>query len=98
TIKLLMGMIHATRGAGTVFGLDVDRDAVRLKKRIGYVPGELPQWGGWRGEELVAYVSGIRGGVCGDGGERVARRRGLDLSRSSRASARIVWSSSSPMR
>jgi len=60
TIKLLMGMIHATRGAGTVFGLDVDRDAVRLKKRIGYVPGELPQWGGWRGEEIVAYVSGIR--------------------------------------
>ncbi|TMB61699.1 MAG: ABC transporter ATP-binding protein [Chloroflexi bacterium] len=81
TIKLLMGMIHATRGAGTVFGLDVDRDAVRLKKRIGYVPGELPQWGGWRGEEIVAYVSGIRGDVSGDEVERVARRLDLDLSR-----------------
>src|SRR5436309_3495355 len=81
TIKLLMGMIHATRGAGTVFGLDVDRDAVRLKKRIGYVPGELPQWGGWRGEEIVAYVSGIRGDVSGDEVERVAKRLDLDLSR-----------------
>ena len=81
TIKLLMGMIHPTRGAGTVFGLDVDRDAVRLKKRIGYVPGELPQWGGWRGEEIVAYVSGIRGDVSGDEVERVARRLDLDLSR-----------------
>src|SRR5437867_10421771 len=81
TIKLLMGMIHATRGAGTVFGLDVDRDAVRLKKRIGYVPGELPQWGGWRGEEIVAYVSGIRGDVSDAEVERVAKRLDLDLSR-----------------
>src|SRR5256886_16748806 len=81
TIKLLMGMIHATRGAGTIFGLHVDRDAVALKRRIGYVPGELPQWGGWRGEEIVAYVAGIRGNVSDAEVERVAKRLDLDLSR-----------------
>jgi len=81
TIKVLMGMTHATRGGASIFGLDVDRDAVPLKKRIGYVPGELPQWGGWRGAEIVAYVSGIRGGVDDAEVERIAGQLDLDLSR-----------------
>jgi ABC-2 type transport system ATP-binding protein len=81
TIKLLMGMTHATRGAATIFGLDSDRDAVALKHRIGYVPGELPQFGGWRGTEIVAYLAGLRGDVDDDEVERVAKRLDLDLSR-----------------
>src|SRR5438128_10591931 len=54
TIKLLMGLIHATKGRATILGLDAGRDAVPLKHKIGYVPGELPQFGGWRGSEIVA--------------------------------------------
>jgi ABC-2 type transport system ATP-binding protein len=81
TIKLLMGMTHATRGSATVFGLDVDRDAVAVKKKIGYVPGELPQFGGWRGTQIVAYLAGLRGGVDDTAVENVARRLDLDLSR-----------------
>ena len=81
TIKLLMGLIHATRGGATIFGLDVDRDAVALKKRIGYVPGELPQFGGWRGAEIVAYVAGLRGDLGNDKVEAVATRLDLDLGR-----------------
>ncbi|HEY3218038.1 MAG TPA: ABC transporter ATP-binding protein [Candidatus Limnocylindria bacterium] len=81
TIKLLMGMTHATRGSASIFGLDADRDAVALKKRIGYVPGELPQWGGWRGAEIVAYLSGIRGNMADADVEAIAKRLDLDLSR-----------------
>jgi ABC-2 type transport system ATP-binding protein len=81
TIKLLMGMTHATRGSGSIFGLDVDRDSVALKKRIGYVPGELPQWGGWRGAEIVAYLAGIRGNMADADIEAVAKRLDVDLSR-----------------
>ncbi|HZP97520.1 MAG TPA: ABC transporter ATP-binding protein [Candidatus Limnocylindria bacterium] len=81
TIKLLMGMTHATRGSATIFGLDSDRDAVALKRRIGYVPGELPQFGGWRGTEIVAYLAGLRGGVEDAEVERIAKRLDLDLSR-----------------
>jgi ABC-2 type transport system ATP-binding protein len=81
TIKLLMGTTHATRGSATVFGLDADRDAVAAKKRVGYVPGELPQFGGWRGTEIVAYLSGIRGDVDEAEIERIAKRMDLDLSR-----------------
>jgi len=81
TIKLLMGLIHATRGSATVLGLDADRDAVPLKHKIGYVPGELPQFGGWRGSEIVAYIAGLRGDVTDDEVEAVARRLDLDLGR-----------------
>src|SRR5256885_13862623 len=63
TIKLLMGLSHATRGAATIFGLDADRDAVAVKKRVGYVPGELPQFGGWRGAEAVRHHAGLRGDI-----------------------------------
>lgn len=81
TIKLLMGLIHATKGSATIFGLDADRDAVPLKHKTGYVPGELPQFGGWRGSEIVAYVAGLRGDVSDREVEAVARRLDLDLGR-----------------
>jgi ABC-2 type transport system ATP-binding protein len=81
TIKLLMGLIHTTRGSATILGLDADRDAVPLKHKIGYVPGELPQFGGWRGSEIVAYIAGLRGDVTNSEVELVAKRLDLDLGR-----------------
>ncbi|HEX6062001.1 MAG TPA: ABC transporter ATP-binding protein, partial [Candidatus Limnocylindria bacterium] len=70
-----------TRGAASIFGLDADRDAVAVKKRVGYVPGELPQFGGWRGSEIVAYIAGLRGDLDDVAVEAIARRMDLDLGR-----------------
>ncbi len=81
TIKLLMGLSHATRGRATIFGLDSERDAVAVKKRVGYVPGELPQFGGWRGSEIVAYIAGLRGDLDDGRIAAIASRLQLDLSR-----------------
>ena len=81
TIKLLMGLIHATKGSATIHGRDADRDAVALKHKIGYVPGELPQFGGWRGSEIVAYIAGLRGDVRDGEVEAIANRLDLDLGR-----------------
>jgi ABC-2 type transport system ATP-binding protein len=81
TIKLLMGLSHATRGAASIFGLDADREAVAVKKRVGYVPGELPQFGGWRGSEIVAYIAGLRGDLDDAAVEAIAKRMDLDLGR-----------------
>jgi ABC-2 type transport system ATP-binding protein len=84
TIKLLMGLSHATRGSATILGLDADRDAVAVKRRVGYVPGELPQFGGWRGSEIVAYIAGLRGDIDDREVEAVAKRLDLDLGRKHR--------------
>ena len=81
TIRLLMGLIHATRGGARIFGLDCDRDAVAVKRKVGYCPGELPQFGGWRGSEIVAYVAGLRGDVKDAAITALATRLDLDLGR-----------------
>jgi ABC-2 type transport system ATP-binding protein len=81
TIRLLMGLIHATRGSARIFGLDCDRDAVAVKRKVGYCPGELPQFGGWRGSEIVAYVAGLRGDVKDAAIAALATRLDLDLGR-----------------
>jgi len=81
TIRLLMGMIRPTRGSAYVFGLDCVREAVEVKRRVGYVPDETPEFGAMRGSEIVAYLAGLRGGVHKDRVRELAERFDLDLGR-----------------
>jgi ABC-2 type transport system ATP-binding protein len=81
TIRQLMGLIHPTRGSALIFGLDCDRDSVAVKRKVGYCPGELPQFGGWRGAEIVAFVAGLRGDVEDASIKALAQRLDLDLGR-----------------
>jgi len=79
TIKLLMGMIHPSAGSAGVLGMDAQREAVAIKRRVGYQPGELPQFGGLRGREIVSYLGGLRGGVDAGRVRGLASRFDLDL-------------------
>ena len=81
TIRLLMGMIHPTSGSAHVFGLDCIREAVEVKRKVGYLPGDVPQFGSLTGDEVVAYLGGMRGGVDRRRVQRIAERFDLDLSR-----------------
>jgi ABC-2 type transport system ATP-binding protein len=81
TIRLLMGVIHATAGSAHIFGLDCDHDAVAVKRAVGYLPGELPQFGSMRGSEVVAYLGGMRGDVDRPRVTELATRFELDLGR-----------------
>lgn len=81
TIRLLMGLVRPTRGAAYVFGLDCVRDAVEVKRRVGYLPGDVPQFGSLRGSEIVAYLGGMRGRVDRKMVQAVAERFDLDLGR-----------------
>src|ERR1700730_7461482 len=88
TIRLLMGLIHPTAGAATIFGLDTQREAAEVKRHVGYVPGELPQFGGLRGSEIVAYIAGLRGGGDGKVVAQVCERFSLDLGQAFREYSR----------
>jgi ABC-2 type transport system ATP-binding protein len=47
TLKVLLDLVRADAGTAEVFGLDVRRDAPRVRANVGYVP-ERPDWGyGW---------------------------------------------------
>jgi ABC-2 type transport system ATP-binding protein len=80
-IRLLMGILRPTRGSAYIFGLDCFRDAAEAKRRVGYVPGEMPDFGSMRGGEIVAYLAGLRGGVHKDRVRELAERFDLDLGR-----------------
>ena len=79
TIRLLMGMIHPTAGSAEVLGMDALRDAAAIKRRVGYMPGELPQFGGLRGSQVVGYFAGLRGGVDPHRVQELTERFDLDL-------------------
>ena len=79
TIRCVMGMIRPTSGSAHVFGLDCIRDPVEVKRRTGYLPGEMPQFGSMRGREVVAYFGGMRGGVDKHRVRALADRFDLDL-------------------
>lgn len=81
TIRLLMGMIHPTRGSAHIFGLDCIREAVEVKRKVGYLPGDVPDFGSLRGGEIVAYLAAMRGGVDRTHVRTLAERFDLDLSR-----------------
>ena len=81
TIRLLMGMISPSHGTAHVFGLDCFREAVEVKRKVGYLPGDVPQFGSLRGSEVVAYLGGMRGGVDRRRVRALAERFDLDLGR-----------------
>ena len=81
TIKLLMAMIRPTGGGARIFDLDCHHDAVAVKRRVGYLPAELPSFGGLRGSEVVAYLAGLRGGLDRPRVKALAERLELDLGR-----------------
>ncbi len=81
TIRCLMGLIRPTAGSAQIFGLDCLHDSVAVKRKVGYVPGEIPQFGSLRGSEVVAYLGGLRGGADPKVVRALAERFNLDLSR-----------------
>ena len=80
-IRLLMGMLHPTRGHAYVFGLNCFREAVEVKRRVGCVPDKPADFGAMRGGEVVTYLAGLRGGVHDDRVRELAERLDLDLGR-----------------
>jgi len=81
TIRVLMGLIRPTAGSAYIFGLDCVRDAVDVKRKVGYLPGDVPQFGSLRGSEVVAYLGGMRGGVDRKVVRALSERFDLDLGR-----------------
>ena len=81
TIRQLMGLAYPTRGSASIFGFDCHGQAVEVKRHVGYVPGEPPQFGGLRGREVIAYLGAMAGGVDQAHVKELIERLELDVSR-----------------
>lgn len=81
TIRMLLDFLRPTAGSLSVLGGDVRNPA--LRKRIGYLPGDLKLDRRYSGNDIVDYFGHLRGGVDRALVEAIARRFDLDLSRPS---------------
>ena len=61
TIRILMGLYRPTAGTVTVLGLDPVRDGVAVRRRVGYLPGELALHPRLTGRQHVSYVARAQG-------------------------------------
>src|SRR5436190_10756367 len=61
TIRLLLGFLHPTAGSGQVFGLDIVRDSVAIRGRVGYLPGGIALYDSLTGERLLDYLGELSG-------------------------------------
>jgi ABC-2 type transport system ATP-binding protein len=61
TIRLLLGYLHPTAGSATVLGLDIVRDSVAIRGRVGYLPGGIALYDSLSGERLLDYLGDLTG-------------------------------------
>ncbi len=81
TIRLLMDLIRPDKGSAALLGLDSRRDSVAIKRRVGYLPGELPQFPRVRASHVITLMAGLRGGVDPARISELAGRLDIDLDR-----------------
>ena len=62
TIRILLGILHATSGTASVFGKDAWEDPVAIHRRLAYVPGDVNLWANLTGGEVIDLFVSLRGG------------------------------------
>ncbi len=63
TLRLLLGLIAPTAGSATLFGLDAQRRAPEVHRRLAYVPGEASLWPSLTGQETLTLLGRVHGRV-----------------------------------
>ncbi|MCL2081999.1 MAG: ABC transporter ATP-binding protein [Oscillospiraceae bacterium] len=59
-IRVLLGIIKATKGNASIFGKDVWRDAVDIHRNVAYVPGDVNLWPNLTGGEVIDLFVRLR--------------------------------------
>ena len=63
-IRLLLDLIRPNSGTITIFGLDSRVDSVAIRRRLGYIPGELALYDRLTPREILTHFAYLRGGIA----------------------------------
>jgi len=80
TLRLLLDLIRPTRGTAEVLGRNANTESLEIRRRVGYLPGELAMIGAMTGDDLVQLFGSLRGVDATRPAAAVAARLDLDLS------------------
>ncbi|HEU4868794.1 MAG TPA: ABC transporter ATP-binding protein [Actinomycetota bacterium] len=79
TIRIFLDLLRPTSGVVEVFGQNPRDAGPELRRRIGYLPGELVLPAKRKAGEFLAHLANLRGGAGADLIEPLSRRLGLNL-------------------
>jgi ABC-2 type transport system ATP-binding protein len=85
TIRILLGLLRADRGAAQLLGGDPWRDSVRLHRQLAYVPGDVTLWRNLSGGEVIDLLGRLRGGLDQSRKKDLLERFELDPTKKGRA-------------
>ncbi|MCA9063528.1 MAG: ABC transporter ATP-binding protein [Planctomycetaceae bacterium] len=74
TIRVLLGFLKASSGSATIFGMDCWRQSAHIKRRLGYVPGDVRLYPWLTLNKALRFLSHIRGTSLLSSGRQMAER------------------------
>ena len=81
TMRLLLDLIRPTSGSARVLGLDTRRESLEIRRRVGFLPGDLALHPKLTGRALLDHLAQLRGGVDPRARDSLAARFDADLDR-----------------
>ena len=81
TMRLLLDLIKPTSGSAQVLGLDTAADSLTIRRRVGFLPGDLAMYPKLSGRVMLEYLAELRGGVDPRVRDALAERFDADLDR-----------------
>ena len=81
TMRLLLDLIRPTSGSATLLGLDSRADALEIRRRVGFLPGDFALYPKVTGATMLDYLADLRGGVDARVRDGLAERFDAQLDR-----------------
>jgi ABC-2 type transport system ATP-binding protein len=81
TMRLLLDLIRPTSGSASVLGLDVHARSVEVRRRVGFLPGDMALYPKLTGRVVLDYFARLRGGVDPHVREELVNRFEAELDR-----------------
>lgn len=81
TIRSILDLIRPTSGQCKVLGLDSRKDAVEIRRHLGFLPADLALYPNLTGRQTLEYLGNLRGGLDWPWINELTERFGADLSK-----------------
>ncbi|MGO9821569.1 MAG: ATP-binding cassette domain-containing protein [Solirubrobacteraceae bacterium] len=81
TMRLLLDLIKPSAGSAAVLGFDTQAESLEIRRRIGFLPGDLFMYRKLTGRAMLDYLASLRGGVDRGLRDALAERFDADLDR-----------------
>jgi ABC-2 type transport system ATP-binding protein len=63
TMRVLLDLVRPSSGSAEILGLDIRSGSVEIRRRTGFLPGDMALYPRLRGRVVLDYLAELRGGV-----------------------------------